>query len=706
MLTLETKISSLGRIGKVASKYLKKLDIETTKDLIFYYPWRYDDLSKITLIKDLQPWMITTLKCRVNIIENHRSKIKKTLITEAIVSDDTGKLKIIWFNQPFIVKILKGGDYVYLSGKVDADLYGMQMTGPVYEKVTNREPTHTARVVPVYSLTGRLSQKQIRFLIKSILNLAEEISDIVPDSIKKILHLWDLPNALKETHFPTSLETVEEARRRLKFDELFILAIRNELTRNELKKSDAPKIEFFEEKTRTFVNELPFKLTDGQRTSAWEILKDIGSEGPMNRLLDGDVGSGKTVVAAIAMLNVFLSEYQSALMVPTEILALQHFESLTKLFKNLDVKIGLLTHSFSLINTDEDIRNDPSGHHPQGGKIPHKNLIEEIIVGGVDIIIGTHALIQEKVKFKNLALAVIDEQHRFGVKQRAEIKKKANLEKGEYQPHLLSMTATPIPRTLMLSAYGDLDISIINELPKERLPIISKVVRQERRNEVYKFIRDEINKGRQAFVICPLIDPSDKLGVKSVTEEYKKLNETIFKDLEIGLMHGKLKSAEKEKVMADFLANKTKILVSTSVVEVGVDVPSASIMLIEGAERFGLAQLHQFRGRIGRDIHQSYCFVVQENFSEVSTQRLQVFEQCRNGFDLAEKDLEFRGQGDIFGTRQSGKVDFQIANITDVEIMKQARDSAQELIKKDPELTSAPLLKEKLEEFSKNVHLE
>ncbi|MEA3272424.1 MAG: ATP-dependent DNA helicase RecG, partial [Patescibacteria group bacterium] len=567
------------------------------------------------------------------------------------------------------------GDYVYLSGKVDSDYFGMQMMSPVYEKVTEREPTHTARIVPIYSLTDRLSQKQIRFLIKSVLRLSENIQDILPEEIKKKLNLYNLPESLKETHFPTSFKEVNAARRRLKFDELFILALRNALTRSELKKSSASEIKFHEKETRDFVNSLPFKLTDGQRTSAWEILKDLGSSGPMNRLLDGDVGSGKTVVAAIAMLNVFLSGFQSALMAPTEILACQHFESLTKLFKDSEIKIALLTHSFK--------END---------------------IDGADVVVGTHALIQKNIKFKKLALAVVDEQHRFGVKQRAELKKHSNLKDGV--PHLLSMTATPIPRTLALSAYGDLDISIINELPKERLPIITKIARPDKRADAYKFIRDEINKGRQAFVICPLIDPSDKLGVKSVTEEYKKLDEDIFKDLEIGLMHGKLKPAEKEKVMADFLANKIKILVSTSVVEVGVDVPNASIMFIEGAERFGLAQLHQFRGRIGRDKFQSYCFVVQENFNEISTNRLRVFEQCNNGFLLAEKDLEFRGQGDIFGSRQSGKVDFQIANITDAEIMKQARDTAEELIKNDPDLTSAPLLKEKLEEFEKNVHLE
>lgn len=690
MLSPETKISSLGRIGKTASVYLKKLDIETAKDLIFYYPWRYDDLSKITPIKNLQPWATATLKCRIDLIESHRSKTKRMLITEAIVSDNTGKLKVVWFNQKFIGKILKPGDMVYLSGKVDADFFGLQMTSPVYEKVTNNEPTHTARIVPIYSLTDRLSQKQIRFLIKSVLRLADEIADFLPETIKKKLNLMEISRALRETHFPTSMVSVELARHRLKFDELFILALRNALTRKELKKSTAPKIKFYEKETRGFVDSLPFKLTNAQRKSAWEILKDLGSPGPMNRLLDGDVGSGKTVVAAIAMLNVYLSGFQSALMAPTEILARQHFESLIKLFRNLDIKIGLLTHSFALINNNNEIKK--------------KELIEEIIVGGVDIVIGTHALIQENIKFKNLALAIIDEQHRFGVKQRAVIKKNSNLKEGA--PHLLSMTATPIPRTLALSAYGDLDISIINELPKERLPIITRIIRADKRDEIYKFIRDEINKGRQAFVICPLIDPSDKLGVKSVTEEYKKLNEDIFKDLEIGLMHGKLKPAEKEQVMADFLANKTKILVSTSVVEVGVDVPNASIMLIEGAERFGLAQLHQFRGRIGRDRFQSYCFVVQENFNEISTKRLRVFSGCDNGFLLAEKDLEFRGQGDIFGSRQSGRVDFQIANITDVEIMKQARDAAEDLIKKDTDLISAPLLKDKLDEFEKNVHLE
>jgi ATP-dependent DNA helicase RecG len=692
MLTLDTKISSLGRIGKTASRYLKNLDILTVQDIIFYYPTRYDDLSQIVPIGQLEPWTTVTVKGKVELIQNKRSLKKHTMITEAIVSDGTGKMKVVWFNQAFIGKVLKNGDEIYLSGKVDQDYYGIQMIAPVYEKVMNTAPTHTARIVPVYSLTERLSEKQIRFLIKMSLVAVNQVIDPLPKEIKKKYNLPNLPEALSETHFPTSFEKLELARRRLKFDELFLLALRNELTRFELKKNYAPAIPFCEPETRAFVSSLPFTLTKTQKISAWEILKDLEKENPMNRLLDGDVGSGKTVVAAIAILNAVLSGYQSAIMAPTEILARQHFESLTKMFPNN--KVGLLTSNFAYLSSS--------------GEISKKQLLEEITVGGVEIVIGTHALIQESVKFKKLGLAIVDEQHRFGVDQRAALKRSANLtasRKPSVSPHFLTMTATPIPRTLALSAYGDLDISVINEQPKDRLPIITRIIRAEKRKEAYKFVRDEIKKGRQAFVICPLIDPSDKLGVKSVKEEYEKLQE-VFPEFVIGLMHGKLKPAEKENIMDEFSANKINILVSTSVVEVGVDIPNATIMIIEGAERFGLAQLHQFRGRIGRSSYQSYCFTVQENFSQVSTERLRAFETCRNGFLLAEKDLEFRGHGDILGTRQSGKTDFQIASFSDVEIMKQARDVAQELVGADSALSSFPLLKNKIEEFEAKIHLE
>lgn len=692
MLTLDTKVSLLGKIGKTASKYLKNLDILTVEDIIFYYPTRYDDLSQITPIGRLEPWTTVTVIGKVELIQNKRSPKKHTMITEAIISDDTGKMKVVWFNQPFIGKILKNGDEIYLSGKVDEDYYGIQMISPVYEKAMNFAPTHTARIAPVYSLTERLSQKQIRFLIKMSLAAVNQVVDPLPKEIKKKYNLLNLQEALCETHFPTDFEKLESARRRLKFDELFLLALRNELTRFELKKNCAPAIPFRQEETRAFVGALPFILTETQKKSAWEILKDLKKENPMNRLLDGDVGSGKTVVAAIAMLQAALSGYQSAIMAPTEILARQHFKSFVKFFP--DFKIGLLTNSFSFLTSKDEISK--------------KELLEEITVGGVEIIIGTHALIQETVKFKKLGLAIVDEQHRFGVDQRASLKKSANLVATKWpqvSPHFLTMTATPIPRTLALSVYGDLDISVINEQPKDRLPIITRIIRAEKRAEAHKFVREEIKKGRQAFVICPLIDPSDKLGVKSVKEEYEKLRE-IFPEFVIGLMHGKLKSAEKEKIMDEFAGNKINILVSTSVVEVGVDIPNATIMIIEGAERFGLAQLHQFRGRIGRGSYQSYCFTVQENFSQVSTERLRAFETCRNGFLLAEKDLEFRGRGDILGTRQSGKTDFQIASFTDVEIMKLARDAARALIAENPALSSFPLLKSRVEEFFARAHLE
>jgi ATP-dependent DNA helicase RecG len=498
---------------------------------------------------------------------------------------------------------------------------------------------------------------------------------------------------------------IDLAKKRLAFDEVFLIQLQSQIYRRETKKYSSSPIIFKEPETKNLVDGLPFKLTDAQRQSAWEILQDIQKDSPMSRLLEGDVGSGKTVTAAIAMFNVALNKKQAVLMVPTEILARQHYNSLGKLFSGWDIKIGLVTGNQLIINNEKliveggvkesmsqraEIKNLPMVV-TKNKKIKKVNPQE--IIDNSDIIVGTHALIQDKINFKNLGLVIIDEQHRFGVEQRTKLLA-ANQE--GHMPHLLSMTATPIPRSLALAIYGDLDISIINEMPAGRKKINTAIVPEVKREEAYKFIRAQIEAGQQVFVICPLIDLSDKLGVKSVKDEFEKLDKNIFPDLNIGMLHGKMKAPEKEKIMADFLDNKIKILVSTSVIEVGVDVPNATIMMIEGAERFGLAQLHQFRGRVGRGEHQSYCFLFTENASEKTLSRLQALTQYQDGFALAKIDLRFRGPGEVFGTAQKGFPEFKIASLFDYALMKQAREQAIKLLEEDESLNKWPEMKGKI----------
>ncbi|MBD3248199.1 ATP-dependent DNA helicase RecG [Candidatus Falkowbacteria bacterium] len=566
----------------------------------------------------------------------------------------------------------------------------ISMISPIYEKIGRKGKIHTSGLVPVYPLTEGVTQKQVRFLIRQSLEFLNELEEILPTHIKERQKLLDLDQAISNIHFPQSKEYLHRARARLAFDELFILQLKSGIIKKERESSQAQAIAFKEKDTREFVDSLPFQLTEDQKKSAWRILKDMEEAKPMARLLNGDVGSGKTVVAAIAMLNTALNGLQSALMAPTEILARQHYGSIKKLLGSFPIRIALLSSSTRALNTDD--------------KIGKAKLFEMIANGEVDIVIGTHALVSEKLKFEKLGLAVIDEQHRFGVAQR-----KALIEKSGNPgtvPHLLSMTATPIPRSLALTLFGDLDISVISQMPSGRKPIITKLVFDSGRQKVYDFVREQIASGRQAFVICPLIEESDTLGVKSAESEYKLLNENIFKDIPMAMLHGKMKPKEKEEIMKGFLENKHKILVSTSVVEVGVDVPNATIMMIEGSERFGLAQLHQFRGRVGRGDLQSYCVMFTGSNSPDTLKRLKIMENTRDGFKLAQMDLELRGSGEIYGTRQKGFPEMKIATLWDLELMRNAKVEADKLINTDPEFKSALILKEEVDRSLKEIHLE
>lgn len=704
MLTLETDITEISRVGEATAKKMKKLGISTVRDLLFYFPFRYEDFTLLTPMAELEAGMSANVVGQIELIQNKRSWKRRMSITEALITDGTETLKAIWFNQPFLVRNLRIGDKVSLAGKIEDDYGSFIMKSPVYEKVLTPlyeagGLVHTQGLVPNYHLTANLTQKKIRFLIKQIISLSARFNDWLPFEIKKEVKLINLPEAIKRIHFPKNDLEIKKARERLAFDELFLIQLQSQLAKKNLSLSRASEIKFLEPETKKFVASLPFKLTDAQRKAAWEILCDLGKEKPMSRLLEGDVGSGKTLVAIIAMLNVVLNNQQAVLMVPTEILAKQHFDTVCRLLKNFNIKVGLVTRSQKRMNNVSCILYN--GKEIKKGEQSANNT--KYIIQNTNIIIGTHALIQEDVKFNNLALVIIDEQHRFGVEQRRILLEKNGR---DLTPHLLSMTATPIPRSLALALYGDLSLSVIDEMPEERKKIITKIVPEDKRAEAYQFIRGQIKAGRQVFVICPLVDISDKLGVKSVEEEYKKLDKIIFPDLTIGKLHGRLKQAEKEKIMQEFLENKIKILVATSVVEVGMDVPNASVMMIEDAGHFGLAQSHQFRGRVGRSSYQSYCFLFAESGAEKTLKRLEALVKCGNGFELAKLDLKFRGPGEVYGLEQKGFPELKMASLFDYALIKQAREQAIKIINQGAGLDKWPLLEEKLGEWENKAHLE
>lgn len=644
-INLKTKVSQLYGIGPGYVKKLKNLGIETVKDLLNHLPHRYEDFSNLVKIKNLPPNQNVTIQGRILQIRTTRTHKKRMFLTEALVEDETGATRAIWFNQPFLTKNLIKGTNIALAGKVNFDQNGFYFSNPVYE-ITRGDFVHTRRLVPVYPETKGISSRWLRY------------------QIKKLIQNLDLPWTLKQVHFPDSLASAQKARRKLAFEELLLLQLFILKQKEKTKKTKAPIIKFNQTLIKSFVNSLPFKLTNAQRKASWEILQDLEKPYPMNRLLEGDVGSGKTVVAAMAALEVASAHLgtvstqplQVAFMAPTEILAEQHYQEIAKLLKKFNLKIGLVTKSV-------------------------KNLTPNIIV-------GTHALLNQK--FNNLGLAIIDEQHRFGVRQRARL---ANA-------HLLTMTATPIPRTLALTLYGDLDISLLDEMPHGRQKIITKIVAPANRAKAYDFIRQQIKQKHQVFVICPLIEESEKLQTKAVKLEFENLKK-VFPEFKIGLLHGQLKN--KQEVMSDFIQNKINILVATSVIEVGIDVPNATIMLIEGAERFGLAQLHQLRGRVGRSKYQSYCFLFTESSAKKTAQRLKALLECESGFELAEKDLAIRGPGQFLGTRQSGLPDLTMASLKDLKLIKQAREKARKIF---PELNQYKDLQKKLKEFKLKVHLE
>ncbi len=693
-MNLTTSLTELKRIGTVTATNLRRLGLSSVGDLLFYFPFRYENFQSTVRISELKEGQTATVVGQLELIQNKRSPRRRMNITEALVNDGSEMLKVIWFNQPFLTRNLRVGDMISLAGRVTEDYGGLQMTSPVYEKVTQAKAIHTQGIVPVYHLISTIAQKQLRSAIAQIVNLAHDVIDWVPAEVVKSNKLIPLAQAIRQIHFPESPEQLQVAKQRLGFNELFLLQLRAQKQRQEFLSLTAPAITFNEVGTKTFVQNLPFDLTADQKKAAWEIIQAMGTNKPMLRLLQGDVGSGKTVVAAMAALNVALDKKQTAIMVPTEILAAQHFKTFTeKLFTHTDITIALQTRNYHKVWLG-------SGEVQE---VTKKELLELIAEGQVQIVIGTHALIQEEVIFPSLGLVVIDEQHRFGVEQRglltAKVEEKA-------MPHLLSMTATPIPRSLALALYGDLDISVIKHMPVGRKKIITSLIPESEREETYSFIAKELDKGRQAFIVCPLIDPSDKLGVKSVTTEFKKLDSGVFKKYKVGLLHGRLKAIEREKVMAEFVAGSIQIVIATSVIEIGVDISNASVMMIEDADRFGLAQLHQYRGRVGRSDAQSYCFLMSQTNEQRSKDRLEALLTLDSGFDLANADLKFRGPGEVYGLEQKGFPELKMANFYDIELIKKAREAAITLITTDIHLENHPILKKELGEWEERAHLE
>lgn len=717
MINLNTPVEKIPRVNLLYAKRLRKLGVKTIKDLLFHFPHRYEDFSRIMPISQIQLGKKVAVSGKILDIQNIKTFRRRMNITEAIIEDKSGSIRVVWFNQPFLIKNLKSGLNVNLAGKASYDGKTLYLSNPVYEIIRMNfydyppKTIHTARLAPVYPQTSGLSSRWLRYIIWPLLNLVEKIPESLPEEIRKRRGLINLPRAIKQIHFPDSKISADAARKRLAFGELFLLQLRALRQRKKIQKERAVPVPFNEELMRDFTKKLPFHLTDSQKIAAWQIFKDMGKSMPMNRLLNGDVGSGKTMVAIMAALAAAadpVEKNQVAFMAPTEVLARQHFQTICGFLKDYKIPIALLTGS------ENRLLSKKTGRILKVGR---KNLIENISCGKTGIILGTHALIQKKVNFKNLALAVIDEQHRFGVRQRAKLlnMKSGIRDRGDKSvihnsefiiPHLLSMTATPIPRTLALTIYGDLDISLLKEMPEGRQKIITKIVAPQDRQVAYRFIKKEIENGRQGFVICPLIEWSPKLETKAVKEEYEKLSKKIFPEFEIAMLHGRMKPKEKESVMDRFKTNKTNLLISTSVVEVGVDVPNATVMMIEGAERFGLAQLHQFRGRVGRGEHQSHCFLFTKSAIEKTSQRLKALLSCENGFELAEKDLKIRGPGEFFGARQSGLPDLIMASFADIELIEETRREANSLLEKDPELKKYPLLAQKLNDLSGEIHLE
>lgn len=684
--SLDDPVQYLKGVGPYRAGQLEKLGITTVGHLLTHYPRRYEDRSTMRPVSLAGFAELETVSGTiVSVSERH---VRKNLsILQVGISDGTGVLFGIWFNQPYLKQRFRRGDRVIFSGRIERKFGRMQIENPEYEELDSDddESIHTSRIVPIYRLTEGLSQKVLRSIMKTAVDrFSPLVQDFLDSEIREKRELPGLESSVGQIHFPSSLDDLERARKRLVFDELFMIQTGLAVTKHARGSVDKGFRHLPDgEAVESFRRSLPYRLTGAQERVYCEIRGDMERQEPMNRLLQGDVGSGKTVVAAMALLKAAVSGHQGALMAPTEILAEQHFINLNDLLGRAGVRVALLVSG--LPKRQKDL------------------TLSALAAGEIDVVIGTHALIQQDVEFHSLGLAVVDEQHRFGVRQRATLVGKGST------PDVLVMTATPIPRTLALTLYGDLDYSVIDEMPPGRKPVVTQCLPEDKKRRGYAFVKDQVLAGRQAFVVCPLIEESERLQAEAATALAERLRRQVFRGLEVSLLHGRMSTEEKESVMKAFRGGSSHVLVSTSVVEVGVDVPNATVMLIEGAERFGLSQLHQLRGRVGRSHEQSFCFLVASLVSEDTRKRMEVLESTTDGFKIAEADLEIRGPGEFFGTRQHGMPDLKIANpLKDYPTLVEAREEAFLLVSRDPVLSDpahAVLAKKLREVFPEGMGL-
>lgn len=677
---LNAKLTVLQGVGPKNAESLEHLGMQTLGDMLYYFPRRYEDYSQLKPIQSLMYNDVVTVLGSVHSVFNRPIRGGKSSVLEVVISDGTGSLRISFFNQPWLANRLKKDDAISVSGKIEQYLGKLVMNSPDWEPV-EVESLHTNRIVPIYALTERITQKWLRGQMNQVISFwAPAVVDALPESIRLAAKLVSIGEALSQVHFPSSQDRLKYAKERLGFDEFFYFQMGRVRQKRDWKSAEGRRFTVSDEWFEARISNLPFTLTSAQQKSLEDIRKDLDAGQPMNRLVQGDVGSGKTVVAALGASMVASSGAQAAIMAPTSILAEQHYRSFVRLLAGDG---GFLQESEIKLLVGDTSESE-------------KEAIRAALAdGSIKIIIGTHAVIEGPVQFKDLQFVVIDEQHRFGVEQRAELRSKGT------NPHLLVMTATPIPRSLALTLYGDLDISVIDVMPEGRQTIDTFVLRPQERERAFTVIRGQIKEGKQAFIVYPLIDESEKLDARAAVDDFETLSKEVFPDLKLALLHGRMKPAEKDAIMAKFRDREYDILVSTTVIEVGVDVPNSTVMLIEGADRFGLAQLHQLRGRVGRGSAQSFCLLIPTREDATENERLQAMATTNSGFELAELDLKTRGFGDLLGTRQAGDVIFKMANFGDLTLLEKARTQAEILIQKDPELKlpEHALLAEAFERF-------
>ncbi|MDH5605335.1 MAG: ATP-dependent DNA helicase RecG [Anaerolineae bacterium] len=662
---LDAPVTVLDGVGPKNAEKLERLNISSLRDMLYHFPRRYDDYSQLKTINRLEYGEEITVMGNVDSVATRPIRGGKSVIVEVIISDGSGALRVNWFNQPWLTKSLNKDMGIVVSGKVEQYLGRLTMTNPEWE-VLDEESLHTNRIVPVFPLTANISQRWLREQMNKVVNYwALRVEETLPESVRKSAKLIELGDALLQVHFPDSWDELEDAQARLAFDEIFYLQLGVLRQKQQWNARPGRSYQISNEWVESQTGRLPYELTKAQHKAISDIRRDLASGQSMNRLIQGDVGSGKTVVAGLAVAMLAGEGAQGAVMAPTSILAEQHLKSFSTLLCGESGPLKPEEIRLLIGSTSESEK---------------KEIRAGLADGSIRTVIGTHALLEDPIEFENLQIAVIDEQHRFGVQQRAALRSKGK------NPHLLVMTATPIPRSLALTVYGDLDLTVIDEMPPGRQPVDTFALHPSERERAYALIKKQVEEGRQAFIIFPLVEESDKSDSKAAVEEHQRLQDEVFSKYKLGLLHGRLKPEEKDAIMARFRNKEIDILISTTVVEVGVDIPNATVMLIEGANRFGLAQLHQLRGRVGRGADKAYCLLIPESDDGVENERLKVMTETNDGFVLAEKDLDQRGPGQFLGTRQAGFAEFNLANMMNVRLIEKARREAQKLLDADPEL--------------------